>query len=96
MQQPCYRPPLLLGGPIDIRSVTVLWVVRTGTAGFATTYPLRLNASAPDEEPEEPNDPDSLLLACVAYRFRHPISGETLRISWLPPEFRTDYAFSLP
>lgn len=49
MQQPGYGPPLLLGGPIDIRSVTVLWVVRTGTAGFATTYPLRLNASAPDE-----------------------------------------------
>jgi 23S rRNA-/tRNA-specific pseudouridylate synthase len=45
-------------------------------------------AETGEEDGEEPAaDPDSLLLACVAYRFRHPIDGRLVRVERIPEEF---------
>ena len=47
-----------------------------------------LDHDDPEGEPATGStDPDSLMLACVAYRFRHPITGERLQVQHLPPEF---------
>lgn len=49
--------------------------------------------AAEDADDAGPSDPDSLLLACVAYRFRHPLDGRLLRVEHIPEEFLTEYGF---